>query len=107
MTMANPARGEVEIVIDGRPHVMRLTLGALATLEEELGSESLVALAERFESGQIRSGELLKLLAAGLRGGGNPLSDDALRNAAFDGGAVAAMRAGIALLARTFSSEAA
>ena len=28
--MANPWRGEVELVVDGEPRVMRLTLAALA-----------------------------------------------------------------------------
>ena len=47
--MANPLAGEVEIWLDGRPHVARLTLGALAALEGELGTESMVALVERFD----------------------------------------------------------
>ena len=51
--MANPWRGEVGLVIEGEPHVMRLTLGALATLEAELAEPSLVALVERFEQGRF------------------------------------------------------
>lgn len=102
--MVNPARGEVEIVIDGVPRIMRLTLGALAGLEERLGADSLVALAERFEHGQIRAGDLVRLLSAGLTGGGNPVREDDLAEMSFEGGAVGAMRAGVELLARTFST---
>ncbi|RDD95559.1 gene transfer agent family protein [Paracoccus pantotrophus] len=48
----NPLAGEVEIWLDGRRHVARLTLGALAGLEAELGAESMIALVERFEGGR-------------------------------------------------------
>jgi hypothetical protein len=50
--MANPHRGEVEVLVDGVPRTARLTLGALAELEEELGEGSLVALVERLEGGR-------------------------------------------------------
>lgn len=101
--MANAARGEVGIVIEGEARVMRLTLGALAALEERLGSTSLVALAERFEQGEMKAGELIALLAAGLEGGGNPVPEAELAGMVFEGGPVGAMRAGAELLARTFS----
>lgn len=100
--MANAARGEVELVVDGERHAMRLTLGALAELEARLEAGSLVALAERFDSGEIRAGELLALLGAGLRGAGHQISDEGLARAEIGGGAVAAMKAGLALLSATF-----
>ena len=68
--MVNPYRGEVALVVDGQTHVMRLTLGVLAELEEALNAGSLLALVERFEAGTFSTRELLALLAAGLRGGG-------------------------------------
>ena len=36
--MANPWAGEVAIVLDGQRHLAKLTLGALAELEEALES---------------------------------------------------------------------
>ena len=42
--MANPMRGEVALVLDGRPHVARLTLAALAELEAELQADGLTGL---------------------------------------------------------------
>ena len=42
--MANPWRGEVELVVDGEPRVMRLTLASLAELEARLKSELLIEL---------------------------------------------------------------
>ena len=100
--MANPERGEVALVVDGKPRVMRLTLGGLAELEAALGAGSLVELAERFEGGRASASDLLALLDAGLRGGGWPLGDETLASARIEGGAVGAMRAGLALLAATF-----
>lgn len=102
--MVNPARGEVGLVVDGVERPMRLTLGGLAELEERLKAGSLVALAERFESGQVATGDLIALLGAGLRGAGAGLDDEALARAEIGGGALGALRAGIALMARSFGT---
>lgn len=101
--MANPHRGEVVLTIDGEPRLLRLTLGALAALEARLEAGSLIELAERFESGRIGAGDLTSLLAAGLAGGGTAMDEAAVAAAEIDGGAVAAMRAGMDLLARAFA----
>ena len=99
--MTNPMRGEVEVVLDGTAHVARLTLGALAELEHDLGADSLMAIAGRFEAGRFSSRDVLAVLVAGLRGGG-------WRGTAADlltvdiGGPVAAGRAAAELLARAF-----
>ena len=68
--MANPWRGEVELVVDGEPRVMRLTLAALAELEARLEAESLIELIGRFETGAFRVRDLIALIVAGLNGGG-------------------------------------
>lgn len=103
--MANPQRGEVAIRIDGREHVMRLTLGALAELEDRLKVTSLLGLAEKFETGGVATAELIALLAAGIRGGGGTVTEDDLAGAEIGGGAVGAMKAGLLLLSRTFQPE--
>ncbi len=102
---ANPQRGEVAIRIDGREHVMRLTLGALAELETRLKATSLLGLAEKFETGGVATAELIALLVAGIRGGGGTVTDDELAVAEIEGGAVCAMQAGLMLLSRTFQPE--
>ncbi len=103
--MANRWRGEVDLEIDGRRHVLRLTLGALAELEERLGADSLVGLVERFEAGRFRAADLIALLQAGLRGGGleGPMPD--LARARIAGGPVGAARAAARLLAAAFSVD--
>ena len=102
MSMANPHRGEVELVIDGEARILRLTLGALAALEARLETGSLIELAERFETGRIGAGELMALLSAGLSGGGAAVDEADLACAEIEGGAVAAMQAGMELLGRAF-----
>lgn len=103
--MANPYAGEVEIWLDGRPWRAKLTLGALAELEAELGAESMIALVERFESGAFSSRDVLAVLVAGLRGGGWPGDSEQFLGAELRGGPVAAAHLAATLLARAFRIE--
>jgi hypothetical protein len=41
--------------LDGERHVAKLTLGALAELEEQLGADSLTDLVARFEGDALRA----------------------------------------------------
>ena len=100
--MANPWTGEVALTIDGQRRVLKLTLGALAELEQELGAGSLVELVQRFEGGAYSSGDVLALIVAGLRGGGADASRDDMLRAEIEGGPMAAARAAAELLARAF-----
>lgn len=100
---ANPWAGEVALVVDGQSYRMKLTLGALAELEAALGADSLVAMVERFESGACSTGDLVQLLASGLRGGGWQGSKRDLLRADIEGGMVQAMRAAGQLLAVSFA----
>ena len=105
--MTNPHTGEVQVVIDGQPHVCKLTLGALAELEAALDTGTLVDLVRRFESGAISSRDVLALITAGLRGGGwNGASNDLLC-ADIAGGAVGAAEAAAQLLTRAFGAQSA
>ena len=101
--MANPWRGEVELVVDGEPRVMRLTLAALAELEARLKSKSLIELIARFEAGGFRVRDLIALLTAGLNGGGWKVSEAELVKASIDGGPLAAAQAAARLLKITFT----
>jgi len=101
--MANPHAGEVALWLDGRRHVLRLTLGALAELEAALEADSLVALVERFETGRFSSRDVLALIVAGLRGGGWDGTAEELRSVEIRGGPVEAARVAALLLARAFA----
>lgn len=100
--MDNPWSGSVSLAVDGVPREMRLTLGALAELEAQLGEDSFVALVERFETGEFSSRDVLALIIAGLRGGGWMVTARDLLSAEFEGGPVGAARAAAALVVRAF-----
>lgn len=100
--MANRWRGEVAVCINDEVLTAKLTLGALAELEETLAEGSLMALVERFEASRFTARDVIALLGAGLRGGGAELSDAELSRADIDGGPMGAARAAAELLARAF-----
>ncbi len=102
--MPNPRRGEIAAVVDGRPVVLCLTLGALCELEAAFGVDDLVALADRFSGGRLSARDVLRVFACGLRGGGGAMSDAEVAAARIDGGLVGAADAVGALLAVTFGA---
>ena len=102
--MSNPFAGEVTLVVDRMPRVCKLTLGALAELEAALGTDTLVALAKRFEVGAFSGRDVLALIVAGLRGGGWRGAAGDLVSAEIEGGIVRAAEAAAQLLARAFAA---
>lgn len=99
--MTNQFAGEVALTIDGTKRVMKLTLGALAELEDELGIGTL-DLIERFEAARFSTRDVLALIVAGLRGGGWDGTARDLIAAEIEGGLIAATEAAATLLARAF-----
>ena len=86
--MANPWAGEVTLTLNGEAHELKLTLGALAELEAELKTGTLVELVERFEGGAYATRDVLALIVAGLRGGGWRGRAEDLLTAEIEGGPV-------------------
>ena len=101
--MSNSWAGEVSIMLDGVPHVAKLTLGVLAELETTVGAGSLIELVERFEQQQFSTRDGLALIVAGLRGGGWRGTAADLLSVEIGGGPVEAARAAAELLARAFA----
>jgi hypothetical protein len=101
--MANPWAGEVAIWLDGKRHVAKLTLGALAELEETLSAGSLIDLVERFEAQRFSTRDVLALVVAGLRGGGWQGTASDLMQVEIGGGPVGAAKVAAELLTRAFS----
>ena len=79
---ANGARGEVVAVMAGAERRLCLTLGALAEIETGLGLGGLAELAERMRALSAR--DLMMVLAALLRGGGERALADGLDRAGVD-----------------------
>lgn len=102
--MANRYRGEVDANLDGKTYTLCLTLGALAHLEQTFESENLTELTQRFSSGALSANDLLRIVGAGLRGGGHEVSDEQLATMQADGGAVGFVRIASDLLSVTFGN---
>lgn len=100
--MPNLHRGEIEAEIGGARRTLVLTLGALAELEAAFGAENLVALTERFASGRLAARDLTRIIAAGLRGAGETVSDDEVAAMRVDGGAQGYVRIAAELIQATF-----
>jgi len=75
---ANRRRGEIVATLDGRPHRLCLTLGALAELESAYEADDLGALVARFSGGRLSALDLIRVVGAGLRGGGEAVTDEAV-----------------------------
>jgi len=100
--MANTYRGEIAADLGGKRRTLVLTLGALAELESAFGANDLMALAERFGSGRLSARDLVRIIAAGLRGAGEAISDDEVAALTVDGGATGYVRIAAELIAATF-----
>ncbi|MTW15172.1 gene transfer agent family protein [Rhodoplanes serenus] len=103
--MPNPYRGEIEAEIGGTHRRLVLTLGALAELEAAFAADDLVALAERFSGGRLKAADVLRIVAAGLRGAGERVSDEEVAAMATPGGAIGFVRIAADLLAATFGND--
>jgi hypothetical protein len=101
----NPHRGEIEARLDGAPYRLCLTLGALAELEAAFGDTDMLALAERFERGRLSAREAQRIIAAGLRGAGHDIADEAVARMQADGGAAGFVDIVARLLAATFGGS--
>lgn len=98
MSGANGARGEVAATLAGVERRLCLTLGALAEIETGLGVSGIAALGERMRVLSAR--DLIVVLAALLRGGGEDALANDLGRAAVD------PRAAAEAVARAFAAAA-
>jgi hypothetical protein len=65
-----------------------------------------MGLGERFASGRVSARDLIVILGAGLRGGGNAVTDDDLARMAVEGGLRGAAETAARLLRATFGEAA-
>jgi len=72
--MTNAIRGDSELVAGGKSLVMRLTLGALAEIENGLGLANMGDIAQRMKSPATK--DIAVVASALLRAGGFDLSPD-------------------------------
>lgn len=106
VTGANRRRGEILARFDGADYRLCLTLGSLAELEDAFGAEDLNALVARFSGGRLSARDMLRIIAAGLRGGGHEVSEEAVMRMRCEDGAAGFARIVGALLTATFGEGA-
>jgi hypothetical protein len=104
--MANHHRGEIDATLDGRSYNLCLTLGALAELEAAFGDDDMLALAERFGRGRLSARDAVRIIGAGLRGGGHDVADTAVARMHAENGAAGFVDIVARLLAATFGAAA-
>ena len=102
--MANRHRGEIDARLDGAGYRLCLTLGALAELEQAFGDADMLALAQRFEGGRLKASDAVRIIAAGLRGAGHDITDEAVARLQADDGAAGFVRTVARLLQATFGA---
>lgn len=102
--MANRRRGEIAAELDGRQYRLCLTLGALAELEAVYAADDLGALVERFSRGRLSALDMIRVLGAGLRGGDNEVTDDAVSAMHCEGGVAGFAAIVTELLTATFGA---
>jgi len=102
--LANAYRGEIDATIGGKSYRLCLTLGALAELENAYGEEDMAAIAERFQSGRLKSCDAIRIIGAGLRGAGYVVSDKDVAAMPTEGGAAGFVDIVARLLRATFST---
>lgn len=102
---ANRVRGEIEAVIDGERRILCMTLGALAELETAFGVDNIAALGERLGGGRLATRDVMAIITAGLRGGGNEVDDADLAVMRIQGGLGGAITLAARLLASAFVPE--
>jgi hypothetical protein len=102
---ANRQRGEIEADIDGERRILCMTLGALAELETAFGVDNIADLAGRFAGGKVGTKDVMAIIGAGLRGGGNVIDDGELEACRVEGGIGGAIALVARLLESAFSPE--
>ena len=89
-------------MIDGERRILCLTLASLAELETAFAADNLMDLAARFSAGRLKAQDMIRILAAGLRGGGNLISDEDVATMSVEDGIAGLARLTGDLLLATF-----
>jgi hypothetical protein len=100
----NRRRGEISAELDGRPRRLCLTLGALAELEAAYAADDLAALVQRFSTGRLSALDMMRVIGAGLRGGGEDIADEEVGAMQCDHGAAGFAAIVSELLGATFGA---
>lgn len=98
--MTDLSRGEIDVVVNGQAVPLCLTLDALAELEEKGTFQNLNNAFAQVPS--LSTQDATNVVLAGLRGGGNIISDDEFAQIIIEGGLTKVEEIAYKLLHATF-----
>ena len=90
--MINPHRGESEVSLAGQKLKTKLNLDSIVRIENEVGC-SIVKIAQKLSSGDLKTSEIMTIMAVAIRGGGNDLDQKAVSDLIWQAGMIEAMSA--------------
>ncbi len=93
---ANPYRGEVALKVDGKTRKFKMTLGAIAMLEDRLKTKSSREIFERFAQAKYTADDLINVLECAYYGANNDYLD--IADCVIEGGAKAAAETAMELI---------
>ena len=102
--MPNPLKGEVRVELAGEEYKARLSLDAIMKLEQTLGM-GIVKLMMNLSEANVRITDLVAVLVAALRGGGNDVKDAEVKNIVSDAGLMEATKVVSELLAAVLTAD--
>ena len=102
--MTNPLKGEVLVELAGEEYKARLSLDAIMKLEQTLGM-GIVKLMMNLSEANVRITDLVAVLVAALRGGGNDVKDAEVKNIVSDAGLMEATKVVSELLAAGLTAD--
>jgi hypothetical protein len=102
--MTNPLKGQIEITLGDNTYKARLTVDAIITIETAVGC-GIIKLAQKMAEADIRITDLIAVLHAALRGGGNDLQEKDISKIIQDVGIVEATRCVAELVTQSLTAD--
>lgn len=102
--MTNPLKGQIEVTLGSNTYKARLTVDAIITIETAVGC-GIIKLAQKMAEADIRITDLIAVLHAALRGGGNDLQEKDISKIIQDVGIVEATRCVAELVTQSLTAD--
>jgi hypothetical protein len=102
--MTNPLKGQIEVTLGSNTYKARLTVDAIITIETAVGC-GIIKLAQKMADADIRLTDLIVVLLAALRGGGNDLQEKDISRIIQDVGIIEATRCVAELITKSLQAD--
>tara|TARA_R100001510_G_scaffold55177_1_gene58751 strand:+ start:399 stop:746 length:348 start_codon:yes stop_codon:yes gene_type:complete len=102
--MTNPLKGQIEVTLGSKTYKARLTVDAIINIETAVGC-GIIKLAQKMAEADIKITDLIAVLHAALRGGGNDLNEKDISKIIQDVGIVEATRCVAELVTQSLTAN--